>query len=185
MLVKETCKECSGTGIVFIETSSFFGMVKKQIPASCSACGGKGTVLKEPPCKFCNGEGLIGNEREICRVCNGTGYSDAFRWIPRNKLVPGTRFNRICSVCRSETIHEVITPIETIKITPRWEEEMVSATMVRERVRVICTACSDSYYVDVDPDFHKEETDEVRDYLLDRGILKDLGSPAYQPESRV
>jgi len=169
MLKKVTCEECQGTGIVFIETSSFFGIIRKQIPTSCPACAGKGFTLKEPPCKFCNGEGLVGNEREVCRVCNGTGYGDEFRWIPRNKLVPGTTFNRVCAVCKKRTVFEIVTPIEEYTTITSWHvDESMRERAIGERVRVRCRECGDSYYVDIDPDFHQELTDEVKEYLSSR-----------------
>lgn len=183
MFVKEKCKDCAGSGIVYMQMSSFFGIVKKQIPMSCSTCGGKGYILKEPPCKFCNGEGLVGNEREVCRVCNGTGYSDEFRWIPRRKLTKGTTFQRVCSICKRKTIHEILTEIETVKVVPRWSEGNAEKAFLRERVKVGCRECHDSYYVDIDPDFHKEETEEIREYLLTRELASHPPTQPYQPST--
>ncbi len=180
MLIKENCKECSGTGLVFIETTSFFGILKKQIPMSCASCGGKGIILREPPCKFCNGEGLIGNEREICKVCNGTGYSDEFRWIPRRKLVPGTTFSRTCGICRRRTSHEIVTDIERVEVKPRWEEDLGQKVYIRERIKVACKECRDSYFVDIDPDFHQEETEEIREFLKTKDFSQTDQSRAYQ-----
>jgi len=178
MLIKETCEECSGSGIVFIETSSFFGIVKKQIPASCPSCNGRGYILKEPPCKFCNGEGLVGNEREICRVCNGTGYGDEFRWIPRNRLVPGNTFNRVCSVCQKRTVFEILTPIEEYTTYLSWEADVdLRRKRVAERVKVACRECGDSYYIDIDPDFHQEQTEEIQEFLR----THDFATPPIKP----
>jgi len=156
-LIKEKCGDCDGTGVVFVETTSFLGLVRKHQPVSCSACGGKGHRLTQPQCKYCDGRGLIGNEREVCRVCNGTGYGDQFRWIPRSQLQPDRAFERSCMVCRRRTVHEITTPIQAKVEVVSWEEEeALRQKRTVERVKVACTECGDAYWIEIDPDFHPE-----------------------------
>lgn len=167
MLERTKCAECGGTGISFVETSAFLGLVKKQVPISCPSCGGKGYVLKLKPCGYCSGRGLVGNEKELCRVCNGTGTADDFAWVPRSQLVPGTHFTRACQVCRRRTPHEVATVVEAQEKTVSWEEE-VSLRQVQkvQRVRVRCTECDDSYWIVIDPEAHPEErTEDMEEFL--------------------
>jgi len=157
LLKRETCEECGGSGVAFIQTSSFLGLIRKQVPATCSACGGKGYRLRQPKCNFCDGRGLLGNERDVCRPCNGTGYGDQFRWIPRSELRLGRMFERICSFCRHKVPFEVISPMESRNEVISWEEEeSLRKRRKVERVRVECTECHDSYWIELDPEFHSE-----------------------------
>jgi len=181
MLLKEKCAECGGTGISFIETSSFLGLIKKQVPISCPTCGGKGYTLRPTPCKYCDGRGLIGNEKAVCRVCNGTGKADEFAWVPRSKLVPGTMFPRVCTFCRTRTSHEILTEVVVKERTVSWEEEDSLRQVHREeQVRVRCTECDDTYWLIVDPEAHPEElTPEMEEFLAARPRMPESGLQAH------
>jgi DnaJ-class molecular chaperone len=182
MLVNDKCNECGGTGISFIESSSFLGLIKKQVPINCPSCGGKGFTLKMPACKYCHGRGLLGNEREICRVCNGTGSGDDFAWVPRSRLKAGNTFQRVCQVCRKKTVHEIMTDIVHQAQVVSWEEEEgLRKTQTTERVQVRCSQCSDMYWVTVNPDMHPDETTpEMEEFLAMQARVSDSG-----PELRV
>ncbi len=52
----ETCSTCKGAGQVRVQTRTPFGMMQSSRP--CSACNGKGTIIKNP-CKTCGGNGLV------------------------------------------------------------------------------------------------------------------------------
>jgi len=52
----ETCQTCRGTGRVTVQQQTMFGYMQSQ--RACSACGGKGKIIKSP-CKNCNGKGRI------------------------------------------------------------------------------------------------------------------------------
>jgi len=156
MLVERSCPHCQGSGLIMVETSSLLGLIKKQIPSNCENCSGTGRVFEMPVCNFCDGQGLVGNESEICRACNGTGRVDSFSFIPRDKLQPGLNFTRRCSKCASQTM-EIQSGIETRKLTKSWEreEELRSVELV-EQVRVACPVCGDSYAIPVYDTMHKE-----------------------------
>ncbi len=51
----ETCSVCHGSGTVKTQQRTPFGVFQSQ--SSCSACGGKGKVVKTP-CAKCNGQGF-------------------------------------------------------------------------------------------------------------------------------
>jgi DnaJ-class molecular chaperone len=182
MLVKEKCADCGGTGITFVETASFLGLVKKQTPVTCSKCGGKGHVVKMPECKYCDGRGLIGNDNAVCRVCNGTGTGDDFAWMPRSELLPGKAFQRVCQVCRQRTTHELLTGIVQSETATSWEEEAgLRKTRTTERVQVHCTECDDTYWIIVDPDMHPEEvTPEMEDFLAHQAGVSGPEPEAYR-----
>ena len=156
MIEERTCPYCAGSGIKVIQASSMFGLIKKEIPSSCENCGGKGKVYNIAVCKFCEGQGLVGNESEICRACNGTGKIDVFFFIPREKLKPGVTFNRRCESC-GHLNFEIRSGIESIKLTKSWEreEELRQVEMV-ERVKVRCMNCNNAYYIPVDTETHRE-----------------------------
>jgi len=184
-LIKETCEECGGSGVVFLQTSSFLGLIRKQVPATCSSCGGKGYHLTQPQCKYCEGRGLIGNEREVCRACNGTGYGDQFRWIPRSELKLGRTFQRNCLICKRKTTFEIITPIESKEEVVSWEEEeSLRKRRTIERVKVQCNECHDSYWVEIDPDFHpelSELSEEERETLVENELIISASKRPTQP----
>ena len=52
----ETCQTCRGTGRVTVQQQTMLGYMQTQ--RACSACGGKGKIIKSP-CKNCNGKGRI------------------------------------------------------------------------------------------------------------------------------
>jgi DnaJ-class molecular chaperone len=178
MLVNEKCAECGGTGISFIESTAFLGLIKKQVPINCPGCRGKGYALKMPTCKYCHGRGLIGNEREICRVCNGTGTGDDFAWVPHSRLLAGNTFQRVCAVCRRKTVHEILTDIVQQATTVTWEEEeSLRKTQTTERVQVRCSQCSDTYWITVNPDMHPDEiTPEMEEFIALQSRLSEGGA---------
>ena len=136
MLVTKQCMYCNGTGVRMVETSSLFGLIRKQVPLSCEMCSGSGETFFTPTCKYCNGQGLIGNEREICRTCNGVGHWDAFAYIPRELLRAGTLFDRRCDQCDHNRM-EIASPIEEFKQVLSWEsEEELRSVEICERVKV-------------------------------------------------
>jgi len=153
----DNCPQCFGSGFQTIETASLFGLVKKQHSIQCSYCSGTGRVKKRVKCSICDGQGLYGGTSEVCPTCNGTGYGDGFSLVPRSKLHPGTTFNRVCARCQIKTVHEVKTDIQALRTTVSWEaDEADRKVLLTEQVRVACTACGDSYYVKLDPNFHEE-----------------------------
>lgn len=170
MLTKEQCEFCQGSGVRMIETSSLFGLIRKSIPASCDQCGGQGYRIVLPVCKFCGGQGLIGNEREICRACNGTGRCDAFGFIPRAMLQPGLIFDRRCDQC-SERTFEIVSGIQEQKLMRSWErEEELRKVEYVEQVKVRCSSCGLTYFVPVNAEWHTEISDEEQRDLQDMGI---------------
>lgn len=169
MLIERGCPFCQSTGVTVVQTSSFLGLIKKEIPSNCTNCLGRGKTYEMPTCKFCNGQGLVGNESEVCWACNGTGKVDAFAAIPRDKLRPGTIFERRCANCSGHSM-EIAGEIEVRKITKSWEkeEELRSVEMV-EYVKVTCPACNSGYSIPLDDDLNQElNPDEIR-------RLEDLG----------
>jgi len=160
MIAKRVCPMCQGTGIRMIQTSSMFGLLKKEVPSTCDHCNGQGYVLDMPTCKFCNGQGLVGNERDICRACNGTGKADSFAFIPRSQLKPGTIFERRCDKCGNATF-ELMSSVEEYKLTKSWErEEELRQVEMQERVKVRCTECAHTYTIPVDPELHQTLSSE-------------------------
>ena len=101
MITKKECPYCQGSGIIVVQTSSLFGLFKKETSTTCQNCQGKGQVVETPMCKSCEGRGLVGNEREICRTCNGTGRADSFSFVPRSKIKKGLVFERRCDLCKA------------------------------------------------------------------------------------
>jgi len=170
MISKKTCPWCQGSGIRMIPTSYLFGLLKREVPASCEHCNGTGYVIEMPPCRFCEGQGLVGNEREICRACNGTGKAGEFAMIPREKLKLGVVFARRCDKCGAGSF-EIVTDIETKKLTKSWErEEELRQVEIIEQVKVRCVACGHSYHIPVDPEMHQELSDEDISRLESLGL---------------
>ena len=56
------CKECGGSGTVRYTENSLFGRVIKQGP--CKTCNGTGKIIKEK-CNHCNGNGTVKINKEI------------------------------------------------------------------------------------------------------------------------
>lgn len=52
----QRCTTCNGTGQVRVQQNTIFGSVMSQAP--CSACHGKGKIIKEP-CLDCRGNGRV------------------------------------------------------------------------------------------------------------------------------
>ena len=52
----ESCATCRGTGRVTVQQQTMLGYMQTQ--RACSACGGKGKIIKNP-CSNCNGKGRI------------------------------------------------------------------------------------------------------------------------------
>ena len=52
----ESCATCRGTGRVTVQQQTMLGYMQTQ--RACSACGGKGKIIKNP-CTNCNGKGRI------------------------------------------------------------------------------------------------------------------------------
>ena len=58
----ETCHICHGTGTVKVTQRTPFGVISTSRP--CSACGGKGRVIKSP-CPDCGGEGYVRKSHKL------------------------------------------------------------------------------------------------------------------------
>ena len=58
----ETCPDCHGTGQVRV-TQSFMGM-QMQSQTTCSRCGGRGKIIKNP-CGVCKGKGKVRRNKKI------------------------------------------------------------------------------------------------------------------------
>jgi DnaJ-class molecular chaperone len=170
MVVKKECPFCQGTGVQMIQTASFLGLIKKEIPATCDHCSGLGYIVELPTCKFCEGQGLVGNERDVCRACNGTGKADAFAFVPSKMLKPGTIFQRRCDRCSGNTF-EIMSGVEQFKLTKSWErEEELRQVEIVEKVKVRCTSCGQVYHIPIDPEWHQELESDMVSSLEDMGM---------------
>lgn len=170
MLAREKCPYCQGSGVRMIETSSMFGLVRKQVPVTCEECEGSGYKIQLPGCRFCEGQGLVGNEREICRACNGTGRIDAFGFVPREMLKPGVFFDRRCDKCGEPTF-EIVSDIQECKETRSWErEEELRQFDIVEKVKVRCNSCGHNYFIPVNADWHEQLSPELFSDIEDMGI---------------
>ena len=58
----ETCKECSGRGQVNVQQRTPFGVMSTT--RQCTACGGKGKIVKTP-CQKCHGSGLKSKNQTV------------------------------------------------------------------------------------------------------------------------
>ncbi|MCD8282129.1 MAG: molecular chaperone DnaJ [Prevotella sp.] len=58
----ETCRTCSGSGVVYRTQQSVFGVMRTQ--TNCPACGGEGTIIKNK-CRACGGSGVVKGEEII------------------------------------------------------------------------------------------------------------------------
>lgn len=170
MLVERNCPYCQGSGITMVETSSFLGLIKKQLPSNCNNCNGKGKLFEMPVCSLCEGQGLVGNESELCRACNGNGKVDTFSLIPRERLIPGITFSRRCAECSNNKM-EIDSGIETKRLTKSWEkEEELRTVELIEQVKVKCPSCGAGYAIPVDENMHSEMNDKVVSQLENLGI---------------
>lgn len=68
----ETCTQCNGSGVVYRQQRSMFGMMQTQ--SECPTCGGEGSIIKNK-CKKCGGTGIVKDE-EIVEVNIPAGVSD-------------------------------------------------------------------------------------------------------------
>jgi DnaJ-class molecular chaperone len=177
MLIRTSCPECAGSGVQIIQTSSLWGLRKRETPVTCEACRGSGESRVLPDCEYCDGRGLVGNENEICRACNGTGHIDAFAMIPRDLLQPGTIFGRRCDSC-GNSMFILESGIESYKLNRSWEaEECLRQVEIIERVKVHCSSCPHSYFIQVAPGLHKDldeaQVAQLEDLGLDMSFLND------------
>lgn len=58
----ETCPTCHGTGSVRTQQRTAFGVFQSQSP--CSACSGKGKIIKNP-CPSCSGQGFVRKNKKL------------------------------------------------------------------------------------------------------------------------
>ena len=170
MLQKRTCPMCLGSGVRMVETSKLFGLLKRNVPATCEGCRGQGTYYETQPCEICEGQGLVGNESESCRACNGTGKADTFAFIPRRLLTPGTLFARRCESCPATQL-EIVSEIEDFTIMKSWEsEEELREKEIVNRVKVRCPECSHSYYIRLNPEWNQEIPEDQHQVLENLGF---------------
>lgn len=173
MLRRQVCGECSGSGVVVIETKQLWGLMSKETPTSCTDCGGRGSSWELEQCSFCEGRGLMGNESEVCRSCNGTGHADTFAFIPRELLTAGMEFQRRCERCNNHTFR-LASDVRQQKIVRSWDAiEELRQVEYKEACDVECTGCGHRYMILVDPRWHVRLEQEHYAVLEDRGF--DLG----------
>jgi hypothetical protein len=107
-------------------------------------------------CSYCGGRGLLGNESDICRLCNGTGTADGFSSIALSELVPGTEFIRRCNECGADQF-EIVGELEAVRSQKSWDlEEELREYEISERIRVRCLKCANSYFVPVNRAVHAQ-----------------------------
>jgi len=82
----DKCQTCHGTGQVSARQQTMFGTVMTQRP--CSACGGKGTVVKDP-CPDCRGQGRR-NKAKTLSVKVPAGINEGEMLTVRNEGEPGS-----------------------------------------------------------------------------------------------
>jgi DnaJ-class molecular chaperone len=188
MLSRTNCPHCAGTGINVIQTSSLWGLLRKDVPSTCTHCSGHGRVVELAHCGKCDGRGLCGNENEICRSCNGTGKIDSFALIPMSLVRTGTQFHRRCDMCGNGTF-TIISDIEQHRITKSWEDaEELRQVELSEKVRVHCNGCPNAYHIEIEPQWHNpletSDATELEALGLDLSFLYQLrnGQPA-QPQA--
>jgi hypothetical protein len=163
-----------------IQTSSMLGLMRRTVPTACGNCGGIGYSVDLPTCKICQARGLVGNESEICRSCNGTGHIDSFAMIPAELLHSGTHFRRRCDKCGDDDF-EITSEIKSEKLYKTWEssEELREYELV-EKVTVACSGCHNSYAITIDPAYHKvldnDTTLELERLGIDLSFLYQAGS---------
>ncbi len=185
MLQRSDCPHCQGTGVQMIQTSSMLGLLHRTVPTPCGSCAGAGHSVALPACNVCDSRGLVGNESEICRSCNGTGHIDAFALIPTEMIQPGVSFKRRCDMCGNDDF-EIKSPVERQKLFRTWDasEELREFDLI-EKVRVACSRCPNGYEIKIDPNYHKaldgDTAQELERLGLDLSFLyQPPGSPAAQ-----
>ena len=82
----ETCPDCHGTGQVRV-TQSFMGM-QMQSQSTCTRCGGRGKIIKNP-CSVCRGKGKVRRNKRI-KVTIPAGIDDGQSVRVRNEGNAGT-----------------------------------------------------------------------------------------------
>jgi RecJ-like exonuclease len=154
LYTERECPRCSGRGLVSQRTSAFFGLLRRTIELPCALCRGQGKALTRASCSYCGGRGLLGNESDICRLCNGTGIADEFSAIGLSELAPGRQFRRRCNKCGGDRF-EISGPIETTREPTAWDlEAELREYETSERIRVQCLDCTNTYLVPVDRASH-------------------------------
>jgi DnaJ-class molecular chaperone len=190
MLQKAECPMCQGSGVTMLQTSAMWGLVKRDVPVTCDNCRGSGFLVGLPACTVCTGHGLLGNESEVCRSCNGTGKMDSFALIPTDLLVNGTIFHRRCEQCNNDTF-EIRSEIEHHKVFNSWEaiEELRSYELI-DRVKVGCTVCNHGYHIQIDPAYHQDIDPDTAIEFERLGLNLNFlyqarpGRPAAQPDAQ-
>lgn len=158
MYIERECPRCSGRGLTAQQTSTLFGLLRRRVTAPCALCCGQGRVRARATCRYCGGRGLLGNESEICRLCNGTGNLDEFSKLTLNELVPGVTFRRRCEKCDSG-LFEIAQDIEAVRQATSWAiEEELRDYETSERIRIRCLQCANSYLVPVDRTVHEQNS---------------------------
>ena len=163
MYIDKECPQCIGRGVTSRRVKALLGLIQRNASATCSLCHGQGRVLTRVSCSNCGGRGLLGNEQQLCRLCNGTGKLDGFSEIPCEELKPGTTFIRSCDKCDGE-VFEIAGDVEAIKVQKSWGlEAELQEYEIREQIRIRCLQCANGYYVPINEAIHnKSEADQVR-----------------------
>jgi hypothetical protein len=170
MLKQVICQGCNGSGVVVLHTKALFGLMNKDVPSSCTECGGKGSSWELEQCPICEGQGLVGNESEICRACNGTGHADTFAFVPRELLQAGLEFQRRCEKCGNPHF-KLTTGLIQHKVVKSWDAlEELRQVEFQDACEVACTSCGHKYMIPVDPKWHRQLDEEIYRVLEDRGI---------------
>jgi RecJ-like exonuclease len=170
VLVQSRCAICAGSGVVMHESRALFGLMRKSLPLTCPDCGGAGKTLALEDCAFCEGRGLIGNESEVCRTCNGTGHAEVFAIIPRDMLAPGLTFHRRCERCGNTTFR-LATGIVQQKVVKSWDAlEELRQVEYQDACEVECTGCGLKYAIPVDARWHQQLDSEQYELLAQHGL---------------
>jgi DnaJ-class molecular chaperone len=150
-----------------------WGLLSKEVPTTCSECGGKGSSVEFEPCPLCEGRGLIGNESEVCRTCNGAGRADAFGFIPRDLLQPGIEFHRRCEKCGNHSFR-LRSGIMQQKVVKSWDSmEELRQVEYNDACEVACTECGHKYTIPLGKSWHQRLSPDQYSMLESRGV--DLG----------
>lgn len=170
MLKRESCPGCNGSGVVVVQEKALWGLMNKERPSTCGECGGRGSSWVLGTCRFCEGRGLMGNESEVCRSCNGTGHADTFAFIPRELLKSGVEFDRRCEKCGNHGFR-LRSGLTQIKVVKSWDaHEELRQVEYQDACEVECTQCGHHYAVPVDSQWHQQLDSELYAVLEDRGI---------------
>lgn len=77
----ETCPDCGGTGQETVRSRTPFGVM--QSTRTCSRCGGRGKIIKEP-CKKCGGKGRVRVTKQL-EVNIPAGIDDGQTFLVRGQ----------------------------------------------------------------------------------------------------